>query len=162
MAIGGYDGDLKYYEDWDFGLRLLEHRLKNDQAVGVIKLPERHYQYRQHMTGENVNARQKDHHAFFSRMVEKCPLMYGRCFDISDPGKLVDWLAENKVSPMTLTDSLVQKWTLVWQNPVWAATRILPFAGKHLSRLFSRVGFGQEKAPVVEQQELSYDSTEPR
>lgn len=56
LAIGGYDETMYGIEDWDYWIRLVNHKIVNHVPYHVAELKEPLYLYRQHEHQQNVHA----------------------------------------------------------------------------------------------------------
>ena len=136
LKAGGYPEELDHIEDRAFVISLLNQRLKDGTGRGVLKFPEPYYYYRQYDHGNNVNARKRSLHAFFDVVISKNPEIFLEHFPNIPRDNLIQHLVD-EIHSFKSGD-----WKLLFsaaaQNPVWAATRVLPFIRGRVGSIFDR------------------------
>jgi glycosyltransferase involved in cell wall biosynthesis len=92
MAAGGFPVDQDCAEDWAMIISLMNTRLEQGKGIGVIKYPEKYYDYRQHDDGRNVNARARNYPVFFRDLVLRNRSVYEHHYGEGSARELVEKL----------------------------------------------------------------------
>lgn len=133
LGIGGYNTNLRYAEDWDFWIALMNRRFVNGESLEAVRLRDRHIGYRQHDTGENASAakkrvpRSQTLHATMARSPEIYEHFY--------PGQSAHNLG--KAAAALESSKIMRAYHLAATDPVLLSEAASTFARKHLRKLFS-------------------------
>jgi glycosyltransferase involved in cell wall biosynthesis len=123
IAAGGFPEDLDCAEDWAMIISLMNTRLEQGKGIGVIKYPEKYYDYRQHDDGHNVNARARNYPVFFRDLVLKNRTIYEHHYGEGSARELVEKLYR---SHFDLDESkTAYRARMILQNP-WEAAKAGP------------------------------------
>lgn len=142
LAVGGFPGNLDCAEDWAMIISVINMRLEAGKGIGVLRYPEKYYDYRQHDHDENVNARERDYPRFFRDLVVQNRSVYKHLFGEGSARELTEKLYRAHFD--LDIDKTHYRLKMIWDSPMQAVSIAPTFFMNRVNHMRFKLGLRDE------------------